>query len=1283
MRRLISLPLLLLAVSATASITGTVIDEDGKPIAGATVRAWVVEPTRVFRQRLVAGQPDIDPFVTATTSDAGAFSIDTKGAIAVELRIDKTGRQTAMRDAVDGDEPLTVILRPATQRTVRVIAGGKPVANALVIFGWPHLTARTDAAGEAPMPDDMVSWVIHPDFAIMRPTMTMSGTRLDAVLQKGVALRGRVVNAKGEGVKAALFIAAMPVGTSGGDGAFTIAHAPANWASLVAVAGGDAALVTHSNAPQLELRLARGLVVSGGVRDEITGRGVPGARVNLGTQGDREGFDGVLTDAKGNFTFDAVPPQSYVLNARHPAYGIEQLSVAVGGNTNRVLAARSMARVRGHVVDAGGKPIAGAAVGASLGRPSAITDAAGAFAFRLPAAPMMMVSITAMKRGYAAGAAPRRRFKEGESVNDVLITLQTGFPLQIKVVDARRQPVAGAVVYANRADEDTTFVSAACDDPWRDDCHITDAKGTIGLRVVAGQYAINVSPGQGGEPPIAPKRIAAQPITAKSSPLTVEVEAGVAISGKVVYADGTPVTDATVDIHGGIMINRNEHAPDGTFNVTGLSAGKYTLSAVTADGHLGTPPVEVTAPAANVALTMPRGGRIEGRVVERGTSRPVTDFTVAPVRTGNAMMARAAALEKETHADDGAFAVENVTPGTATLRVTARGYVTGTRSDIQVEEGRTVTGIDVQLERGATLHGRVTGDGKPVGGAAVRLMAITGSTSVAPIVTDADGQYSLDGVPAGEHTVEFRKQGFVTKRQTVETAPAKDAQLDVDLEHGRDLRGRVVDRGGAAVDGASISAFPSTGGPNEQTVTGGDGAFVIEGLSESRYNVQVRKNGFTSTSQRDVALPQTSPLVVTLDRGGTVTGRVTGLAPNELASVYVNANAENGFTSAQTDASGSFTLRGVPDGRVTVVANLMGTDRRSKQKSILVENGTAPPLEINFDEGYTVRGRVTFNGVPVTMGSINFYQTPPRPDSNGYGRVSGGTYEINGLSAGEYNVMMSAPEGGYRGKYTVAGSGTFDIDVRGATLHGRVVDADSGAPVADASVNVGGKATTMYGNAISDSDGRFVVPALADGTYSLGVRRDNYSPALQDVTVSGGSVADVEVRLQGGTQMTFLVVDATTQTTIMNAGVSVESGGKSISGGMMRSEDGLHLWLQPGNYTARATAYGYGSFSPQRVEFTVPGPPVRIALSHAGALVVIVRSAGFARVRGPLSAPPPGVGGVVGGGVSRQVLPGPNTFSDLAAGQYVVELLDDSQKNVVKSMPATVVSGEKTTVSLE
>ncbi len=1260
--------LLFLASTALASITGSVVDEEGKPIGGATIRAYAAEPSRIYRQRLISGQPENDPFATATTDAAGAFTIDAKGNIAVDLRVDREGRQPSVTEAVDGDEPLTIILRPASARKMRVTAGGKPVANALVLFA-PHLTQRTDEAGEVPLIVDAPGWIIHPDYAAVRPS-SGGGAMTSVELQKGVAIRGRAVNAKGAGVRAKLFIAAMPVGESGDDGAFVVGHAPADWKSLRAMTGAEAAMVARPRVPQIEIHLAPAPVLSGTLRDDATGRPVAGARMTLSVQRGEQDADMVVTDAKGNFAFDPMPPHLYTVVGRHPAYFIEQSSITLAESTARAIAAQPPGRMRGRVIDEARKPVAGVVVSSAAmlgaGAPKTLTDDAGNFSLRVPPAAMPF-SITATKRGYATGSTPRRKVKGGEVVNDVVITMPHGFPLQVQIVDQKRQPMPDAVVYAYASEADS-LVAVACDDPWRDNCRRTGADGGVTFRLAEGEYWFNIVPA-GPESAIAPKRLAAQTITARSSPLVVVVERAVALSGKVVYGDGKLVPDVSIEVRGGTITNRNEQSADGTFTFTGLGPGKYTMIATTVDGRLSTPPLDVAAPAANVVLTMARGGRIEGRVIDRATQQPITDFTVSPLRRQNPSFGEG---EKETHADDGSFALENVPPGTATLRVAARGYVTATRGDIEVEEGRTVRGIDVTLERGAKLSGHVTAVGKAVAGVLVRAVSLTGS-NLATGVSDADGQYSIDGIPSGEQTFEFRKQGFITKRQNVETSATKDVHLDVELDRGRELRGRVVDKSGSAVAGASLSAYSPTS-ENAQAISESDGSFVLEGLGDSRCSVQARKSGYVSATVRDVDVPQASPLTITLDRGTAITGRVTGLPPSELGAVHVNASGADSSSSAQTDASGAFTLRGVPDGRLTVIAYLMGSERRSRSKNITVENGVAPPLEIDFQEGFTVRGRVTFNGTPTATGSITFRPASAAADqTGGWGRVSGGAYEVNGLAAGDYNVMVSSPDGSYRSKYTVSGPGTLDIDVRGATLHGRVVDAASGAPVPDAMVAVSGPAVSLFRNQMSDSDGRFAVTALLDGKYSLAVQRESYSPATREVVVSGGLAPDVEVRLEGGTATTLLAVDAITGASLFNASVWVlDSAGKRVSSGMMRSDDGVRLWLQPGRYTASASAVDY--LPALKVEFGVPGPPVRLLLSRGGTLYIEARSAHTVRIDGP-----------VGYRSNLRLAPGMNgPYKSLPPGQYAVEVLDDGDmKRVIASVPVFIVSGEKATVAVD
>jgi hypothetical protein len=182
------------------------------------------------------------------------------------------------------------------------------------------------------------------------------------------------------------------------------------------------------------------------------------------------------------------------------------------------------------------------------------------------------------------------------------------------------------------------------------------------------------------------------------------------------------------------------------------------------------------------------------------------------------------------------------------------------------------------------------------------------------------------------------------------------------------------------------------------------------------------------------------------------------------------------------------------------------------------------------------------------------------------------------------------------------------------------------------------------------------------------VRRDTFAPWTQTVEINGGVAPEVDVRLEGGTPTTIVVTDATTGVALSNANVVVESSGKRIAGGMARGDDGTRVWLQPGRYTAMANSYGYSSAT---AEFTVPGPAVRIALGRAGSLVIVAKNVGTARLRGAVMRM-----------ISFSAGVNPS-IDNLTPGQYTLEVLDSSRKNVLKSVPVTILAGEKTTATLE
>jgi hypothetical protein len=1268
---------------AHAAITGTIIDMDGKPVAGATIRAFAPEGSAALRARLVAGKADRDPGATAKSSDSGSFTIDLKSSPAVDLEIEAPDHPLTTIATVDGDDIGVIQLAAQPVAKIRVTSGGKPVANAIVLSGSE--VRKTDAAGETPVFGIGSVYVVHPDFAAgSRRDMNGAVSSLHEIkLSRGVSVRGKVVNGAGPVPHAIVSINGWPLAESSDDGTFVVAHAPDGWQLLTAARGNEIGAATRpAKAGAVEIRLAKGETFTGTVRDSVTGAAVAGARMSL-----NEGADSLpasaVSDAKGRFTFGPLLSRSYQIEGMHPSYGIASTAVLVPRVTTRAFAALPVAHARGRVVDEEKKPVAGAIVSSPVTtgprRPSALTNAAGEFVIRVvTSATPFALPIYASKHGYAGGMLEARKWQPGETRNDIVITLVRGFTISVRVRDRQHQPVEHAYVNLTRTGDGAQqgfFASAECDDPTRQDCRRTSADGSVVFRTSEGPHSVFVT---GDE--VAPKRVPAVTLSARSEPLVVEVDRGVTISGRVVHADGTPVAGVIVEMPRSRIAPRNATTDsDGTFTIVGIAAGATNLTAFSSDRHLTSVPVPVTAPAKNVTITMPHGARIEGRVVDRGTKQPVTDFTVSLPSRG--VRPGLGATPQQVHADDGSYAIDDVPPGTVQIAVAATGFVTATRSDITAEEGKTVSGIDLQLDRGASITGRVTSGGAPVAGAQVAVtanrMPFFGGTT-----TDADGNYTLDGVAEGERTLQFQRTGFIVLHKTVEVTAGKDLRLDVELDHGAEIRGRVTDRAGHNIPGANVAITGDRMAPSNMTQTDLDGSFVMQGLATGSYHLTARKDGYVSEDVNDVAVPQSQPLTFALDHGATITGRVTGLSPEDLAQVVVAASGGTSRNQTPVDSAGNFTLLGMPDGSIRVVAFLSaaGRNRTTPPKTIVVENGSAPPVELDFSAGITISGHVTHAGVPVSMGSIMFSPTPQTAQKNasvpgvqmGQTGASGmispdGTYIVTLLMPGDYNVRINGQSLGYQTTYTASGSSTFDVDIRGAMLRGHVVDAATGAPLANAQVLVFSRAVQASGSATTDSEGHFAIDALVDAIYDVRATREPYSVATQQVTVSGGSAPEVEVRLEQAPAVTFHVTDSVTGAPV-DASIMVTTEQHTNPAQAQRVEGGvLKAWLKPGNYIASTFARFYIG---KTANFTTPPADVQLTLVHGGQLIIEAKSAQQVRLD-QLGARLPG-----------PVHPGINgPYPTMPPGSYLLSVLDNGG-SVVRTVPVVIVAGETTTIQL-
>ncbi len=1204
MRRIVTaLALVFCGIDLAAAVSGYVIDENGKPLAGARVRTVSLTTTEVTNVRLMSSAPEPVALATAETNDQGAFRIDAKREPVVSLLIDLPGYAPVADVVADGQDAGAFLLRTAPLKKGRITANGKPVAGATVIINSTFL-ARTDEAGQYSVPNP-TGWaysivVMHPDFAIGTVTrMRETAPPLDITLDKGSTVRGRVVDPAGRPIaKATVYGGPWPLATSGEDGSFTIAHLSPSVKSLTARAG---TRIGSAKRDAETIVLRPGATVIGTVRSTKDDTPIAGMRVSVRGDGALPFGPNAITDSRGAFVLEALPAGNAQLVLTHPGFDgvMSEITAAEGMRIERALAATPVSRLSGMVVDEQKKAVSGALV-ATLG-PAWRTYTApdGSFSMRLPSRERAS-TIEVTKPSYVSATYGPVRAEPGESKSGIRIVLTRGTRFTIKLVDPDGVAIADEPVTISRQSDvsGSRFQVAAlrCDVATELPGCRTDAEGKVTFDAADVPYDIRA----GGVTTVE-TQLRGQTLRAADSPLVIELERGAVIEGRVTWSDGTPLTiPANVLVAGDFQTSTP--VVDGRFTIRNVRPGKVTLS-VTASGFpMRGDSVDVTAPSNEVVLKLPRYGSIEGRVVEREGQRPVKQFSVSLEQRGGF---RSPGTRPFT-ADDGRFVFEDVAPGTVDVVATSPGYARATTTAVEVPEGKPVK-VEISLERAGTVAGRVHSGGRPLAGATVISGGESYGRSASMKETDANGEYVLDTLSAGSHEVTVRKQGYVSRSITVNVEVGKEVRGDVELSRGRELHGRVIDAEGKPVAAAEV--FPSRSGGrgrfeySSNITTDAEGAFRIEGLGDEVYKISARKQGYAEATV-EVNAATTTSMTITLDRGGKVTGRVSGLPPAELAYVIVSAMGRQPTSShmahGTVDASGAFTISGVTEGDVVVSAQHNRGSRRRITANVKVVGGTAPFVDLDFNAGFAIRGRVTRRGKPA-QGMLHFV---PADRANSAGPAmaevrADGTYETRVTAPGEYRVMVSLQTTGTieAGKIDIRGDMTHDIDVSGATIRGRVVDATTRAPVGDARIVVMSKEGRAGTEIRADSSGRFVIEFASEGKHVLRASKDGFAGDALEVVV-GASDVDVELTVTRGEQVVVQLVDASTGKSVEAYVAVLDASGQVVSGDSRPATSdpagGYRYWLKPGSYTLRVLARDY---EPKTAPLVVPGTPsVRIEL---------------------------------------------------------------------------------------
>jgi hypothetical protein len=259
----------------------------------------------------------------------------------------------------------------------------------------------------------------------------------------------------------------------------------------------------------------------------------------------------------------------------------------------------------------------------------------------------------------------------------------------------------------------------------------------------------------------------------------------------------------------------------------GTPAGTYTINVVGTSGSL-----QRTTPIVLVVKAAITTGTASGRV------------TRASDGTGIAGAKVSTSFSSTTTDASGNYTLTNLPAGSMQLTASASGFTSLTKT-VTINAGQT-TSASFALAA-ATPTGSITGritsaiDGHALSGTTVTYSR--GST-----VSDANGYYTFKAVPPGTYSVTAQKTGWVSASVTVTVASAA-VTANIRLATGGKITGRVVNRSGVAISGASVKI---TGGLVPTTVTlstNSSGVYLTGWIAIGNYTVQVSKSGYATQSK--------------------------------------------------------------------------------------------------------------------------------------------------------------------------------------------------------------------------------------------------------------------------------------------------------------------------------------------------------------------------------------------------------------------------------------------------
>ncbi len=433
-----------------------------------------------------------------------------------------------------------------------------------------------------------------------------------------------------------------------------------------------------------------------------------------------------------------------------------------------------------------------------------------------------------------------------------------------------------------------------------------------------------------------------------------------AIAGTVVDVEQTPLSGIWVTAwnkntnewhHYWNFPNGAKTDTNGQYQINELQAGEYLVSATRLDWwnfqsiwYDGVTSPDQATPVlvqndqvtTGIDFTFDKAkelGAISGKVVFDESGAPVAGALVQAVRMRSTPMpahshVRPFAVAR-TNAN-GEYVLDDLLAGDYLVSVRFNGYGefyddaqnVGDADAVTVVDGKTTSEINFSIPAapaGSSLSGHVSDDstGEPIANAVVGVFPSFNSTWPIPgwsyhrlfftAMTDAEGNYSVVGIPAGSYIVSAWARGYIGEFYDDHTNPldadviqldGTEAKTGIDfaLTPGRrfvfdqplasgnqgSISGHVTSGDGRSIEGAFVYALDVNKAVQASEATGADGQYTLGGLAEGDYYVMVGRVPYTP-EYYDNAANVTDAKTVTV--GGTANAEVANVDFQLVAEV--------------------------------------------------------------------------------------------------------------------------------------------------------------------------------------------------------------------------------------------------------------------------------------------------------------------------------------------------------------------------------------------------------------